>query len=91
MKIFKNGQQKQFSFCALLPDGQVLVCLGDEPYNEVCRKYVVPCDWLLSEAFCLYAEKEIFKPYEKHHSTVLDAGKLAKQLDVPDDLEKIKL
>ncbi len=58
MKIFKNGQQKQFSFRALLPDGQVLVCLGDEPYNEVCRKYVVPCDWLLSELFAFMQKKK---------------------------------
>lgn len=27
-------------------------------------------------------DKEIFKPYEKHHSTALDAGRLAKELNV---------
>ena len=37
---------------------------------------------VLSEAFCLYAEREVFKPYEKHHSTALDAGRLATQLQV---------
>lgn len=73
---------KQFGFRALLPDGKVLACLGDEPYNEVCKQYVEEADWLLSEAFCLYSEREIFSPYEKHHSTAADAGKLAETLRV---------
>ena len=29
-----------------------------------------------------YADKERFKPYEKHHSTALDAGRLAEELNV---------
>ena len=40
-------------------------------------------DWLLSEAFCLYGDRERFKPYEKHHSTVKEACELAAQLEVP--------
>ena len=39
-------------------------------------------DWLLCEAFCLYADAEKFKPYEKHHSTALDAGRLAATLSI---------
>ena len=34
------------------------------------------------EPFCLYEERDIFKPYEKHHSTALDAGELAQRLGV---------
>lgn len=75
-------KMKQFGFQAVLPGEKRLVCLGDEPFNEVCRKYVVGADWLLAEAFCLYADKEIFSPYEKHHSTALDAGRLATSLGV---------
>ncbi|MEG1379776.1 MAG: MBL fold metallo-hydrolase [Bacteroidales bacterium] len=77
-----SAKEKQFGFAALLPDGQRLVCLGDEPYNELNREYVENSDWMLCEAFCLYADRDIFKPYEKHHSTALDAGKLAEQLGV---------
>ena len=77
-----STKEKQFGFRAILPGGKVLVCLGDEPYNEVTRGYVESADWLLSEAFCLYAERDVFKPYEKHHSTALDAGRLAAQLQV---------
>lgn len=77
-----STKMKQFGFRAQLPNAQVMVCLGDEPYNECCRSYVVPCDWLLSEAFCLYADRDRFSPYEKHHSTALDAGRLAQSLGV---------
>lgn len=77
-----STKEKQFGFRTCLPDGQSLVCLGDEPYNECNRHYVEEADWLLCEAFCLYEDRERFKPYEKHHSTALDAGRLAAQLGV---------
>ena len=57
-------------------------CLGDEPYSQLCLKYVEGADWLLSEAFCLYEDRERFQPYEKNHSTVLDAARLAEELKV---------
>ena len=59
-----------------------ITCLGDEPYNPVCEKYVQNSDWLLCEAFCLYEQREKFKPYEKHHSTVKEACELAEQLEI---------
>lgn len=77
-----STKEKQFGFRLRLPDGQWLVCLGDEPFNDHNRPYVEKADWLLCEAFCLYADRERFKPYEKHHSTALDAGKLAAELEV---------
>ena len=36
----------------------------------------------MSEAFCLYEDRERFRPYEKHHSTVLDAARMAESLHV---------
>ncbi len=72
----------QFGF-TMEKDGEKLTCLGDEPYNPLCEGYVKNSDWLLCEAFCLYAERERFKPYEKHHSTVKEACELAQQLNVP--------
>ena len=39
-------------------------------------------NWLLSEAFCLYGDREKFKPYEKHHSTVKEASELAEELNI---------
>lgn len=72
----------QYGFTARWP-GKKLTCLGDEPYNPLCESYVAGSDWLLSEAFCLYGDRERFKPYEKHHSTVKDACELAQSLGVP--------
>ena len=77
-----STKTKQFGFRLKLPDGHRLVCLGDEPFAECTREHVEDADWLLCEAFCLYADRDRFHPYEKHHSTALDAGRLAAQLRV---------
>lgn len=76
-----STKEKQYGFRAELP-GTTVVCLGDEPYNSQNRQLVEHADWLLCEAFCLYADREEFKPYEKSHSTARDAGKLATELGV---------
>lgn len=75
-----SNKTKQFGYRTVLPTGKTLVCLGDEPYNAACQQYAQQADWLLSEAFCLYSEREQFKPYEKHHSTALDAAHTAEQI-----------
>ena len=38
-----------------------------------------PCDWMLSEAFCLYAERDRYNPYELFHATVREACECAKR------------
>ncbi len=75
----QSTKAKQFGF-TLMNNEDKIVCCGDEPYNEQCFKYVQGATWLFHEAFCLYSQKDIYKPYEKHHSTALDAGKLASDL-----------
>lgn len=77
-----STKEKQFGFKAVTSDNLSIVCLGDEPYNENNKEYVKNADWLMCEAFCLYEDKDIFKPYEKHHSTALDAGKQAEELGI---------
>ena len=84
----QSTKEKQYGFRAELPASDesdkplALACLGDEPYNEQNRRYIVGADWMMCEAFCLYADRDTFKPYEKCHSTALDAGKLAEELGV---------
>ncbi len=73
---------KQFGYRATLPDGQQVVCLGDEPYTPAAEPWARGADWLLHEAFCLYRDRDRFRPYEKHHSTWLDAGMIARELGV---------
>lgn len=78
----RSTKEKQFGFSCILPSGKKLVDLGDEPYNEANREIVEKADWMTSEAFCKYGDREIFHPYEKHHSTVKDAAMLAQQLNI---------
>lgn len=78
-----STKAKQFGFTAKMADGQKLTCLGDEPYNEKCKEYIAGSDWMLCEAFCLYGDRERFKPYEKHHTTVKEACELAEGLHIP--------
>ena len=78
-----STKMPQHGFTMKLSDGRKLCCLGDEPYNPGCALYVQGADWLLCEAFCLYGDRDRFKPYEKHHSTVKEACELAQELHIP--------
>ena len=62
------------------PSGRRLACLGDEPFHPSCARFVQGADLLLCEAFCLHADSDRFRPYEKHHSTARDAGRVAARL-----------
>lgn len=72
----------QYGFTMTLANGKRLTFLGDEPYREDVKKYCDKVNYLLHEAFCLYKDREIFKPYEKHHATVKDACENAEKLQV---------
>ena len=78
----ESTKAKQYGFCMETDDGEKLVCCGDEPYCEKERPYAENCKYLMHEAFCLHSEADIFKPYEKNHSTVKDACELARKLNV---------
>ncbi len=78
-----STKAKQFGFTMDLKNGKKLTCTGDEPYNPLCEKYVSGSQWLLCEAFCLYEDRDLFSPYEKHHSTVKEACQLAERLQIP--------
>lgn len=76
----RSTKAKQFGFLCETETGLRLAFPGDEP----CPEHLYPAfrgtDWLFHEAFCLYEERERFRPYEKHHSTVRDACRLAEKL-----------
>ncbi len=73
---------KQFGFKTVLPNRQIVSCLGDEPYNAKTAQYVRKSDWLICEAFCLESDAEKYNPREKYHSTVIDASTNAQELGV---------
>ena len=76
-----STKAKQYGFCMKMKGGKKLTCCGDEPYDPCEEKYAQNSEWLLHEAFCLYSQRDIFDPYEKHHSTVKDACELAEKLE----------
>ena len=49
--------------------------------EENCH-YAENADFMTHEAFCLYEDRDRFNPYEKHHSTAMDAAKRAETLGV---------
>ena len=79
----RSTKAKQVGFTLRLMNGKKFTFVGDEPYQEHEKEYAEDADWLLHEAFCVYGERNIFKPYEKHHSTVKDACELAEHLKIP--------
>ena len=76
-----STKAKQFGFM-MEYDGKRLTCLGDEPYRECEKQYVEKATWLMHEAFCLYSQKDIYHPYQKHHSTVKDACVIGNEMHV---------
>lgn len=77
-----STKMKQYGFLMTFRNGTRFSFCGDEPLNKSLFHRVEGSDWMLHEAFCLYDERDIFKPYEKHHSTVKDACELAEKLKV---------
>ena len=77
-----STKARQFGFSMHLDNDEKLTCCGDEPYNEREERYVAGSKWLMHEAYCLYAQADRFKPYEKHHATVKEACELAERLRV---------
>ena len=72
---------KQSGFECMLGKNK-LVFLGDEPLNPLLEERVKNAEYVMHEAFCLDSEKEIFKPYEKNHSTALSTAKVMQNLNV---------
>ncbi|MCR5569111.1 MAG: MBL fold metallo-hydrolase [Paludibacteraceae bacterium] len=76
----QSVKELQHGFTCRLLNGKKLSFLGDEPFCEYERQFVEYSDYLLQEAYCLYSEKDIFRPYNKHHGTVLDSCRNAYSL-----------
>lgn len=76
----QSVKELQHGFTCRLLNGKKLSFLGDEPFCEYERQFVENSDYLLQEAYCLYSEKDIFRPYNKHHGTVLDSCRNAYSL-----------
>ena len=78
----QSEKTKQYGFTMHLLNGKKFTFIGDEYYRECEYEYAKDADWFLHEAFCLYRDRDIFKPYEKFHATVKEACENATMLGV---------
>lgn len=66
----KAKGNKLFGFETILDNHEKLIFLGDETCNPEMYERLKNAEYVMHEAFCLDSEQDIFKPYEKRHSTV---------------------
>ena len=76
-----SKKMRQFGFQLELPEGERLCFAGDEPVKPSTEKYARNAKWLFSEAYCLYADRDVYKPYQRSHVTSLDAARLAQEMN----------
>ena len=81
--FFDVGSKRvcQYGFRAETPQGISLVCLGDEFLQAKGIPYAQDCTWLMYEAFCAEADKDLYSPHRMNHSTVKDACENAKSVN----------
>ena len=69
-------------FAVMLDNNKRLCFLGDEECDVKVYDRIRNADYVMHEAFCLDSEEDIFKPYEKHHSTVKSVCTKLNKLDI---------
>ena len=84
VRFFNVGSENvsQSGFSMTLPDGKTLVALGDEALTRANMRHAAGADMLICGAFCLYADRDVYKPYEKHHWTVKDVAEIAADIHI---------
>ncbi len=78
----RSANVDQTGFRMTLPDGRALFCLGDEALTAENAPEVAGADYLVCGAFCRYADRNVFRPYEKHHLTVKDVAATAQDFGI---------
>ena len=76
IRFFDVGSENvsQMGFRLSFADGTTFVSLGDEALTDRNLYEASGADYLICGAFCRYADRDTFKPYEKHHFTVKDVA-----------------
>ena len=78
----RAGGMKQFGFVATVGSGVRVACMGDVPAPDGIEREIAGCDWLLHEAFCPESQRAIYHPELICHCTALEAGRIARHLNV---------
>lgn len=79
--VHPKGNQL-YGFETNLNNGKKLIFLGDETCNPILYDRLKEADYVMHEAFCLDKEEQIFKAYEKHHSTVKSVCESMQSLNI---------
>lgn len=84
INFFDVGSEnvQQMGFRITFDDNTTIVSLGDEALTEKNCPEAKDSDYLICGAFCRYADRDIFKPYEKHHFTVKDIAQCAAEANI---------
>ena len=77
-----SEESELYGFQTKLNNRKVLTFLADAPLSTKIYAKIKNTDWALSEVFCLEADKEVFKPHEKNHSTVKDICEIIENLKI---------
>ncbi len=76
----QSVKELQHGFVIGLRNGKRLAFMGDEPIHDCNRAQIAGCQVIVQEAYCLHADAEVFRPYQKNHGTVRDSCINAQQL-----------
>lgn len=84
INFFDVGSEnvQQMGFRIKFDDNTTIVSLGDEALTNKNYREAIGADYLICGAFCRYADRDIFKPYEKHHFTVKDVAQCASTANI---------
>lgn len=76
----QSKKELQHGYVCTLRSGKRLVFAGDEPIHPHNRQLMQGAEIIMQEAYCTYADVDIFNPYPKSHGTVKDSAENAEQL-----------
>ncbi len=84
LNFFDVGSEnvEQLGFRLNFKSGISIVVLGDEALTDRNAPNATDADYLICGAFCRYADRDIFHPYEKHHLTVKDVARTAEKISI---------
>ncbi len=84
VSFFDVGSENvdQLGFRMEFPEDKSVVWLGDEALTDRNCEEARDAGYLICGAFCRYSDRDIFKPYEKHHQTVKDVAEIAQKMNV---------
>lgn len=77
----QSKKEEQWGCAITLSNAMKISFLGDEPYTSAVASYCANSDYMFHDAYCLEQDRDLFKPHEIAHSTVIEAAKNAQRAE----------